>query len=324
MPDDVTPAEGAAPEADFDAESAFLENLGVKKDEKEPAEEPEEDSAPEPEEGEQTPEEDGEGAEQDPEAAPEDPDDSEVTLKVGDQETKVKLSELKRAYTDRSPVSESTTALAKERDETKAIASRAEMALQKMIERAQARLKPYTEIDWLLLPQQVDAGTYQQLKRDALAANNDLQFLTKELGGEFEKARTDFMEQGKRQADEVAKATVKELSDPKTGIPNWGKDTYTQIVDYAASVGVPRDMALRVVDAASLRILHKAMLYDKSQSAMKDKVKPAAQASAKHVQSPSRRTGEGRTSFTKAMSTLRTRGTVDDAAAAFLASFGDE
>lgn len=333
-PVDGMPAESEAPEPEFDAESAFLENLTGKKKEEDEAP-PEEDSEGTASETEEAPEEEelGEGAGTDAEGEKpdgaegeqaDDPDAAEVVLKVGDKETKVKLGDLKRAYSEQAEVAQTREDLAKDRETTKATASRAEMALQKMVERAQARLKPYTDIDWLLLPQQVDAATYQQLKKDALAAHSDLEFLTKELGGEFEKARNDFMAEGQRRTQEVAKATIKELSDPTTGIPNWGKDTYQGLMDYAANSGFDRGAAMRIVDAPSLRVLHKAMLYDKAHSAVQERVKPAAQASAKRVQKPSGRAGEDRTSYSKAMNTLRSRGTVDDAAAAFFASFGDE
>jgi hypothetical protein len=65
----------------------------------------------------------------------------------------------------------------------------------------------------------------------------------------------------------AAGETWKDLSDPTTGIPGWSTDTYNEVRTYAKAAGIPAKSVDEMVDPIAVRMLHKAMLYDKGKLA---------------------------------------------------------
>lgn len=243
---------------EFDAVEAFLK-----------------DANPEQDETEKSPSEtdDGDTATAGDEEAPaqETEDDPEFDIPVGEETRKAKLSELKRLYGQEASLTQKSQVVAQLRAQAEASATQATTALTRLVEKADKEWEPYSKLDFMTLSVKMDPDDFAALRQEAQAAWSNKQFFAAELG-EIEKANAE------RQAvthRERAAATIKELSDPETGIKGWGPEMYGELMDYATSQGMPAQAARSVTEASSLRLMHKAMLYDRAQAAAKKAVKAA-------------------------------------------------
>jgi len=229
-------------DVEFDATDAFLKAAGGEEDEHSaPSDEPEDGTST----GDETP------------AATE--DDPEFDIKVGEDTRKAKLSDLKRLYGQEAMLTQKSQIVAELRSKAETDSQRATLALTSQTERAQAAWKPYSELDFLALSTQMDPADFQALRSEAKAALDNVTFFTTELDG-IQKATT---ERQAATARERATATIAELSDPVKGIKDWGPQLYGDVMAYATSQGIPDAAARSIVEAPALRLLHKAMLYDR-------------------------------------------------------------
>lgn len=309
-----------APE-DFDVENAFLSNLNGDAEKKRL---PEGEENGTPAKGEETPKDDEENGSEKPEAETTtdtdtpSPEDAELEVKVGEETHKVKVKDLTRLYGQEAALTRKSQEVAALRATADAEASRATAALKGAIDRANERWRPYAEIDFLVLAQQVDAPTLQQIRQDAQAAANDVRFYTEELTG-LEKATKDAATQ---QHNAEAQATIKELTDPDKGIKGFGPDMYRELVGYAIQQGMPAERANAVTNAAALRMMHKAMMFDRQTTSAAEKVERVINKASKVVK-PGSGSQSGNRSQNDAMARLRKSGTTDDAADAFLSRMRD-
>jgi len=261
------------------------------------------------------PEENTEGS--DETADPSDPDNQEVEIKVGEETKKATLKDLKRLYGQEASLTQKSQKLAEAQRAADAQAERASVALEGMLKKATERFKPYEGVDWLVLSQQATPEEFQALRADAIEAQREVLYLQTEVDGAL-KARQEAVQKA---THEAAQECIKVLSDPVQGIPNWSQPLYNEMIDYAKSHGLPE--AIQIVNPVALKLLHKAMLYDRLQSTQKtaqEKVKTAVNT-AKRVLKPtngSRPTTGASAEVTKAMSALRKSGSLDDAVTAFL------
>lgn len=257
-----------------------------------------------------------------------DGDDPEVTFKIGDAETKVRMSELRTLVEQRETTEARFKAVEETREKFNAGVEKAHTALTAMLQRAQEKWKPYAELDWVTTRTQVDDATWEQLRKMAGEAQAEVKFLEAELDQTVTTAREAATQHARQAAAEAIK--VLEAPPEKGGIEGFGPKLYGEMIDYAATAGVPREIALQMVDPAALRLLHKAMLYDRSQAAKQTaaaKIK-AAPAKPSSVASPSAK-GSPKPSVqssraTEALAKLRKTGALDDAEAAFLADLSSD
>ena len=303
---------------DADGANAFLLNLSGKKkpDEAAPKEVTGNEESTESEEGGDTSPEASQESESEPD--PEDPDEQELEFRVGEQTQKAKLKELRDAYLAQKEINEKSQQLKANSDALGADSARISLAMKGMLERAQERYKPYAELDMLVLAQRMDTESFEQLRKDAAAAKADVDYIHNELSA-HNTAHQQRQDAANRAA---AQECIRVLTDPQHGIKGFGNELYTEIMNFAVGAGLTD--APRVTNPAAIKILHKAMLYDKSLSSV-------AKASAKLEKAPAKpsklmtpQQGNKGQQSTKAnaIKTLKSTGSVDDAADAFLASFG--
>lgn len=250
------------------------------------------------------------------------PDDAEVTFKIGDAETKVRMSELKGMVEERAAFTARTQALAQEQQSYVAGVEKAQTALNTLLEKAQARFKPYADLDWVKAQATMDDAAYETLKAMAREARDDVAFLSAELDANAKAAQ-------ETQATAMRRATaeaVKVLEGPadKGGIEGFGPKLYNEMIDFAVSAGVPREAALAVVDPAAMRIIHKAMLYDRGQAskataAAKIKAAPVKPMAVARPAANGNPKAPARSDREAALARLRRSGSMDAAADAFLA-----
>lgn len=277
---------------------------GEHKEEEEHREEPpekEEDERPGEEEEEQTPRQLAD-------------DEHEVVVTVDGTEHKVTVKDLKRLFGQEASLTQKSQAVAQAHQQASAQAERHVTALQTMIKRAEDRLKPYESVDWALAAAKLPAEDYQSLKtaHDTLAA--DVKFYKDELDGTVTQFRQQAAEQVKVAADECLKA----LTNPEhvAHIEGFNEATYNEIRQYAASVGVPQQAIDNTYDPVAIKLIHKAMLYDKGAKTAMKKLTTAPKNVNKTPTNDGNASGG---SARNAMQKLRTSGDIDDAAAALLA-----
>lgn len=311
-----------------DAEEAFLNRW--KSDASEPseddegAEEPEVDETDDGSDQEEVEAEEGDNESEDPnEDEDTDEEDGEETLvedenakvkiKVGEEELSVSIKDLKRLYGQEASLTKKSQEVAAKRKEVEDQGSYHLLGLQKLYERAVERYKPYAEIDMLVASKQMDAEELSILRQEAGKAYEDVRFLEQELKG-FAGA---VEQQRQKMIVEQAKVAVQALQDPDKGIPNFSPEVYNSILEYAVNNGMAREAVNQIVDPVIIKTLWKAMAYDKGKTVAtvkKQKAPTKVLKSKTNVQAQKfAKSGE-----TKSLQKLRSTGSRDDAANAFL------
>lgn len=245
-----------------------------------------------------------------------------VKVKQGDKEHEVSIKDLKRLYGQEAALTQKSQEVAAVRKQAEDNTTKAVTALDTMLKKAQERYKPYAEINYAALYKDpnISAEEITALQTEAAKAKADVDFFGQELDSTLKGAR----EQQAAQSRQAAQEAHKILSDPKTGIEGWSQPLYDDIRNYAVSSGIPADVINSVTDATQIKLLHKAMLYDKGQKAAAKTAKVVSTPN-KVVKSPSVDAGK----ITKgkpadAMARLRRSGSTEDAEAAFLARMGSD
>lgn len=246
-----------------------------------------------------------------------DDENVKVKIKVGDEELTASIKDLKRLYGQEAALTKKSQEVAAKRKEVEDQGSYHLLGLQKLYERAVERYKPYAEIDMLVASKQMDAEELTILRQEAAKAYEDVRFLEQELGG-FAKS---VEQQRQKIIAEQAQAAVKELQDPDKGIPNFSPEVYNSILEYAVNNGMKREAVNQIVDPIVIKTLWKAMAYDKGKTVAtvkKNKAPTKVLKSKTNVQAQKfAKSGE-----TRAISKLRSSGSRDDAANAFLSRWG--
>lgn len=334
--------------ADFNAEDAFVALWG------EDATEPSTTPAPEHEDEETETTEPTEATETDPdEAAPEDEgqaedgaeaeaedetptekryadsDDLIVKHTVDGEEREFKIGDLKRLAGQEASITRKGMETATKRKQLDEIAQVQYAAHEQMVDRARKRWEPYSKVDFALAAAQLDPEEYKALRTEAEAAYADLQFFESGLQEFGKKITADFQS---RQRD-AATECIKVLADPEKGIKGWDQTPYRGICDYAVEQGLDKGIVQGLTDPAAIKLLHKAMLYDRAAARV---VKDKAAAKAKKTAAPKKIVkGTASLEATKkatkpkadaAMQRLAKSGSRQDAADAFIAlwNVGDE
>lgn len=233
----------------------------VSEETEEPAEVDEEDQE-EVEEDQEDPEE---------EAGPEEIelDDDFVIELVSDGETKqASLRDLKRLYGQEASLTRKSQEVSEKRKAAEAALANADNSYRQLLERAQARMKPYQDVDMLVASRQMSPDDFAAFREQAKAAEDDLKFLQQEAGQFYETAQKQMAEQRQAAAQECVKVLQEQL-------PGWGDDLYNSIRSYAVAQGLNQQEVDQYVDPNVLILLNKARLYDEGKTVAKAKKKSA-------------------------------------------------
>jgi len=191
-------------------------------------------------------------------------DETLVEIPVNGEIKQASIKELKRLYGQEASLTRKSQETATKRKEAEDIIQKTSMSYQKLIERAEARFKPYSEVDMLVASRQMEADDFAQLRKEAQEAESDLKFLKEESDAFFKEVQADYNKQHQAAAQEC----VRVLQD---NLPDWGNDLYNDIRSYAVSVGLPQDQVDQYVDPNVIMILNKARLYDMGKAAADQK-----------------------------------------------------
>ena len=255
-------------EVDEDATSEDLEETEVTEDELDDEEDDEgEDNLDDPEtdelddDDETDEDEDDEEDDDEPLAAS---DDQVVDISVNGESKKVSVKDLKRLYGQEASLTKKSQDLANQRKQSEEQLAQTHMSYQKLMERAEARYKPYADIDMLVASREMDAETFSQLRQDAKQAEDDLKFLQEESGQLVSQAQQNHQQATKEAAADCVKVLQEQL-------PDWGNELYADIRDYAVRSGLPKDQVDQYTDPQVIMLINKARLYDQSKQSAKSK-----------------------------------------------------
>ena len=255
-------------EVDEDATSEDLEETEVTEDELDDEEDDEgEDNLDDPEtdelddDDETDEDEDDEEDDDEPLAAS---DDQVVDISVNGESKKVSVKDLKRLYGQEASLTKKSQDLANQRKQSEEQLAQTHMSYQKLMERAEARYKPYADIDMLVASREMDAETFSQLRQDAKQAEDDLKFLQEESGQLVSQAQQNHQQATKEAAADCVKVLQEQL-------PDWGNKLYADIRDYAVRSGLPKDQVDQYTDPQVIMLINKARLYDQSKQSAKSK-----------------------------------------------------
>ena len=191
-------------------------------------------------------------------------DDQIVDIAVNGESKKVSVKDLKRLYGQEASLTKKSQDLATQRKQSEEQLAQTQMSYQKLLERAEARYKPYADIDMLVASREMDAETFSQLRQDAKQAEDDLKFLQEESGQLVSQAQ----QQHQQATREAAADCVKVLQEQ---LPDWGNELYADIRDYAVKSGLPKDQVDQYTDPQVIMLINKARLYDQSKESANSK-----------------------------------------------------
>ena len=233
-------------------------------DDDEDLEEVEEDTEEDPDTDDAEDEDEPETDQEDDETEVELSDDTLVEIQVDGEAKQASLKDLKRLYGQEASLTRKSQETAAKRKEAEEALAKADISYQKLLERAEARMKPYAEVDMLVASRQMSTEDFAALRREAQEAEKDLKFLREEADAFYKDAQA----QQQKQVQEQAQNCVKVLSEQ---LPDWGDELYNNIRSYAVSQGLPQEQVDQYVDPTVIMILNKARLYDQTKATAETK-----------------------------------------------------
>ena len=319
-------------EVDEDATSEDLNETEVTEDglDNEDTEEDDEgeDNLDDPDDTDELDDEDGETDEDEDDEEDEEPlaasDDQVVDINVNGESKQVSVKDLKRLYGQEASLTKKSQDLANQRKQSDESLAQTQLSYQKLLERAEARFKPYADIDMLVASRQMDPDTFAQLRQDAKQAEEDLTFLKEESNTLVSQQQQQFAEQSKEAAANCVKVLQEQL-------PDWGNELYSDIRNYAVKSGLPQEQVDQYTDPQVIMLINKARLYDQSKQSAKSKKAKAKLTKSKSGKTkvlssrkaPLSKEGAAERKRQAAIKNLHGHSDLDDIAAALMSGWKD-
>lgn len=249
-----------------------------------------------------------------------------IKVKVGDEEHELPLKDLQRLAGQEAALtrkSQETAAARKKADEDTATAV---TALDVLLQRAQEKLKPYTELDFFALSRRDDISDAELagLRQAAQVAYEEVQFLSQERDRfvqAFQKAQHENRVAASRECLKQLTTAPTEKAPNPNYIEGWSDQLYDDIRGFAISQGLSPEIVNSVTDAPAIKLMHMAMLYSRgAQKVQTKKVDKTPKKIIKSNKSSEPSTAKADTAK-NAMTKLRRTGSEEDAANVFLSRF---
>jgi len=193
-------------------------------------------------------------------------DDAQVEIQVDGETVQASVKDLKRLYGQEAALTRKSQEVAKQRKDAEDSLSKSSVVLQKMLEKAQAKFKPYQEVDMLVASKTMSTEDFAQLRKEYKAVEEEYKFLSEEADVYYK----DLQNQQQTQLQSAAKECVKVLQEE---VPNWSNQLYNDIRGYAISIGLPENEVNRYVDPKVIQLINKARLYDQGKKVATTKKK---------------------------------------------------
>ena len=193
-------------------------------------------------------------------------DDAMVEVTVDGKVVQQSVKELKRLAGQEASLTRKSQETASKRKEADEAINKNHAVFQTLLQKAEEKYKPYSEVDMLLASKTMEAEDFALLRKEAQDAGNDLKFLREEA----DKFYQDVQAQNQKAMQDAAKQAIEVL---ENDIPEWSNDLYNDIRAYAIEQGMDEATVNTIVDPTAIKILHKARLFDQTkQVATKKKV----------------------------------------------------
>ena len=302
--DATEPSEQATEEAtaevteeteDLEQEQEILEEVEIDEDEFEN----------DPDEEEEAPE---DTEEADEEEAEELTDETLIDILVDGETQQASIKDLKRLYGQEASLTRKSQEVAAQRKAAEDNIGKTDAILQRMVQKAEERYKPYSEVDMILASKNLDDADFTQLRKEAQDAHDDLKFI-KEEADQFYKG---LQQQQQQQLQDAAKEAVRVL---EQDIPDWNNQLYDDIRSYAIGIGLPEEQVNNYVDPTVIKVLNKARLYDQAKQVTTTKKKRVAKKVLKSKKAPANAAQMKAKRMASAKARLQERGNdIDDIA----------
>ena len=191
-------------------------------------------------------------------------EDTLLEIQVDGENKQVSIKDLKRLAGQEASLTRKSQETAAKRKEADEALKKADMRYRALLEKAEARLKPFSEVDMVVASQNMAPDEFAKMRNDANQAQADLDFLTQEAG-EFYKEAGEYMQ---KQQQEAAQNCIQVLSEK---MPDWGDELYNDIRRYAVSQGLPQEQVDQYVDPQVIMLINKARLYDQTKASAQEK-----------------------------------------------------
>lgn len=236
-------------------------------------------------------------------------DDMITKVKVGEDELEVSVKDLKRLHGQEKSLTIKSQEVATQRKALEDKSLQYEASLQKLMEKAQERYKPYAEIDMLVAAKTMSDDDFMQLRRESQMAKEDLNFFTQEASQYATQIKNDYQ---KRLQEEASKS-IKVL---KERVPDWSQNLYNDVRSYAINQGLQAEVVDTIVEPTAIEMMIKAMRYDQgkkvaTQKRVVRKQKRVLKSGTSNPTTSKKRQGD-------AMDKLYKSGSTDDAMNAFM------
>lgn len=238
-----------------DDDGDFEEDEDLPEDDEDTEADPDEDEDTDQDEDDEGDEEDTEEEAEEEEAAEGITDETLIDILVDGKTKQASVKDLKRLYGQESALTRKSQEVATKRKEAEEALVNADNTYRTLMERAEARFKPYSELDMLVASRNLSNEDFTQLRQDAKAAEDDLKFLREEANSFYQTANSNAQAQLQDQAKECSRVL-------ETEIEGWGNDLYNDIRSYAVKQGLPQEQVDKYVDPGVIKILNKARMYD--------------------------------------------------------------
>jgi len=206
-------------------------------------------------------------------------DDTLIEISVEGETKQASIKDLKRLYGQEASLTRKSQEVAAQRKEAEDNIGKTDAILQRMVQKAEERYQPYSEVDMILASKNLDDADFTQLRKEAQDAYNDLKFIKEEANQFYDGLK--HQQQAKMQ--DAAKEAVKVL---EQDIPEWNNQLYDDIRSYAIGLGLPEEQVNNYVDPVVIKVLNKARLYDQAKQVTTTKKKRVAKKVLKSNKSP--------------------------------------
>lgn len=182
-------------------------------------------------------------------------DETEVEFVVAGETHTSTIGQLKRLAGQEKALTQKSQELARQRKEADDVTARSHVVLQKLVQDAEERAKPYAEIDMLVASKTMDATDFAQLRKEAQEAEGNLKFLKEEADAFYGELK---QKQSAAQ-QEQAREAVKVLQE---AIPEWSNALYNDIRQYAIAQGLAEAQVNTITDPTVIQLINKARLFE--------------------------------------------------------------
>lgn len=196
------------------------------------------------------------------------PDDAQVEVTVNGEVQTVSVGSLKRLAGVERSLTQKSQKVAEQRKVLDDAIGKNHVVFQKMLEKANERWKPFSEVDMLVAAKAMETDDFAALRKEAEDAYSELKFLNEEAEAFY----TDIKNQQQAQLQEAAKQCVEVLQDE---MPDWSNKLYNDIRTYAVEQGLPQEDVNNYTDPKVIMLLNKARLYDAGKKIATTKKKAA-------------------------------------------------